>query len=71
MNSLIRQYFPKGTAFDEVTPQSIELAQDHLNGRPRRVLDYRTSNGPFFRSRCVRFLRQPTEKMIFLLFERI
>ena len=36
-NGLIRQYFPKGTAFDEVTPKSIELAQDRLNGRPRRV----------------------------------
>ena len=38
-NGLIRQYFPKGTAFDEVTPRSIKLAQDRLNGRPRRVLD--------------------------------
>ena len=38
-NGLIRQYFPKGTAFDEVTPQIIKLAQDRLNGRPRRVLD--------------------------------
>jgi len=41
------QYFPKGTAFDEVTPQSIKLAQDRLNGRPRRVLDYRTPNEAF------------------------
>jgi IS30 family transposase len=46
-NGLIRQYFPKGTAFDEVTPQSIKLAQDRLNGRPRRVLDYRTLNEAF------------------------
>jgi IS30 family transposase len=46
-NGLIRQYFPKGTAFDEVTPQSIKLAQDRLNGRPRRVLDYRTPNEAF------------------------
>ena len=33
--------------FDEVTPQSIKLAQDRLNGRPRRVLDYRTPNEAF------------------------
>ena len=46
-NGLIRQYLPKGIAFDEVTPQSIKLAQDRLNDRPRRVLDYRTPNEAF------------------------
>ena len=46
-NGLVRQYFPKGTTFDEVSSQSIKLAQDRLNGRPRRVLDYRTPNEAF------------------------
>jgi IS30 family transposase len=35
----IRQYFQKRTAFDEEKPQRIKLAQDRLNGRPRRVLN--------------------------------
>lgn len=46
-NGLIRQYFPKGTAFDEVTPQRIRMVQDRLNGRPRRVLNYLTPNEAF------------------------
>ena len=46
-NGLIRQYFPKGTAFDEITPQRIKLVQDRLNGRPRRVLNYHTPNEAF------------------------
>ncbi len=46
-NGLIKQYFPKGTAFDEVTPQTIELAHDRLIGGPRIVLDYRTPNEAF------------------------
>jgi len=46
-NGLIRQYFPRGTAFNEVTLQNRKGAQDRLNGRPRRVLDYRTPNEAF------------------------
>jgi IS30 family transposase len=46
-NGLIRQYFPKGTAFDEITPQRIKLVQDRFNGRPRRVLNYHTPNEAF------------------------
>lgn len=39
-NGLIRQYFPKGTEFDRVSVKEIRRAQDRLNGRPRKVLDY-------------------------------
>ena len=46
-NGLIRQYFPKGTAFDEITPKRIKLVQDRLNGRPRRVLNYHQPNEAF------------------------
>ena len=46
-NSLIRQYFLKGTAFDEITPKLIKLVQDRLNGRPRHVLNYLTINEAF------------------------
>lgn len=39
-NGLIRQYFPKGTDFTQVTKKELQRAQDRLNGRPRRVLAY-------------------------------
>jgi IS30 family transposase len=41
-NGLIRQYFPKGTNFDNVTAQDIQTVEDLLNHRPRKCLGYRT-----------------------------
>jgi len=41
-NGLIRQYFPKGTDFNEVSAYQIRKVQDRLNGRPRKVLNART-----------------------------
>lgn len=41
-NGLVRQYFPKGTDFSKVTASEIRKAQDQINGRPRRCLDYMT-----------------------------
>ena len=41
-NGLIRQYFPKGTDFNDVSAYEIRKVQDRLNGRPRKVLDART-----------------------------
>lgn len=41
-NGLIRQYFPKGTDFNEVSDYQIRKVQDRLNGRPRKVLDAQT-----------------------------
>jgi IS30 family transposase len=41
-NGLIRQYFPKGTDFSEVSDYEIKRVQDLLNGRPRKVLDWNT-----------------------------
>jgi IS30 family transposase len=35
-NGLIRQYFPKGTAFEEVTDEQIQAVEDKLNNRPRK-----------------------------------
>jgi IS30 family transposase len=41
-NGLIRQYFPKGTDFNQVSAQHIRRVQDLLNGRPRKVLNAQT-----------------------------
>lgn len=41
-NGLIRQFFPKGTNFRTVSRREIKRVQHLLNGRPRKVLDFRT-----------------------------
>lgn len=40
-NGLIRQFFPKGTDFHRVSRKEIKHVQDLLNGRPRKVLNWR------------------------------
>ena len=40
-NGLIREYFPKGTRFTEVTDEAVAYAQWLLNNRPRAVLDWK------------------------------
>ena len=39
-NGLIRQYFPKGTDFTQVSIEEIRKVQRKLNNRPRKALDY-------------------------------
>lgn len=39
-NGLIRQYFPKGTEFDQISGREIKRVQRELNDRPRAVLHY-------------------------------
>lgn len=41
-NGLIRQYFPKGTDFNTVSDTQIRKVQNLLNGRPRKVLDWKS-----------------------------
>ena len=41
-NGLIRQYFPKGTNFNNISADEIRKVQDLLNGRPRKSLDWKT-----------------------------
>lgn len=47
-NGLIRQYFPKGTDFREISPYQIKKAESQLNSRPRKVLDYYTPSERFY-----------------------
>ncbi len=41
-NGLIREYFPKGTDFNNVTDARVQAVQDQLNRRPREVLNGQT-----------------------------
>lgn len=46
-NGLIRQYFPKGTDFNQVTDQQIKQVMQRLNYRPRKTRDYKTPHEVF------------------------
>jgi len=43
-NGLIRQYFTKGSSFENITPEMVSKVQDILNNRPRKRLGYLTPN---------------------------
>lgn len=47
-NGLIRQYFPKGSRFEEITDAQVESVMHRLNHRPRKGLNYRTPHSVFF-----------------------
>ena len=47
-NGLIRQYIPKGTSFDDITPEYIQMIEDKLNNRPRKALGWKTPNEAFY-----------------------
>ena len=40
-NGLIRQFFPKGTDFKQVSRYQVKKVQDLLNGRPRQTLGFK------------------------------
>jgi|WetSurMetagenome_2_1015567.scaffolds.fasta_scaffold133435_2 transposase, IS30 family len=46
-NGLIRQYFPKGTDFGDITPEQVMRVQNILNARPRKRLGYMTPKEKF------------------------
>jgi IS30 family transposase len=43
-NDLIRQYLPKGMVLNKVTDDDVEVIQDKLNNRSRKLLNYKTPN---------------------------
>lgn len=47
-NGLIRQYFPKGSSFEDITDEQVDKVMHRLNHRPRKGLDYRTPHSVFF-----------------------
>lgn len=46
-NGLIRDYFPKGTNFNDIPLKKIKQVQNELNERPRKILDYQTPKNVF------------------------
>jgi len=38
----VRQYFPKNLRFREISDFEIQIIEDLLNSRPRKVLNYET-----------------------------
>lgn len=49
-NGLLRHYFPKGTNFQKVTEEEIDLIIKKVNNRPRKCLNYRTPHEVFFQT---------------------
>lgn len=47
-NGLIRQYFPKGTDFRDISHSEVRRVEALLNGRPRECLGFRTPDEVFF-----------------------
>ena len=47
-NGLIRQYFPKGTDFKNISVTVIREAEEQLNGRPRKILKFATPSEKFY-----------------------
>lgn len=46
-NGLIRQYFPKGTDFNEISTRELKRVQTLLNQRPRKTLNWETPEEAF------------------------
>ena len=47
-NGLLRQFFPKRTDFSKITRREIKHVQALMNGRPRKVLAWRTPSEAFY-----------------------
>ncbi len=54
-NGLLRQFVPKKSDFSQITQVDIDIAQNALNNRPRKVLNYKTPAEVFFEHGGVAF----------------
>lgn len=43
-NGLLRQYFPKGIDFNEISETRIKGVEDAINCRPRKIFNFKTAN---------------------------
>jgi IS30 family transposase len=41
-NGIIRRYLPKGTNFNEIHINQLQIIQEKLNNRPRKIIGYKT-----------------------------
>ena len=48
INGLVRQYFPKGHDFKNITDEQINFVMDRLNNRPRKSLGFLTPMQVFY-----------------------
>jgi IS30 family transposase len=46
-NGLLRQYYPKGSMFKDITQEDLDQTVDMINNRPRKRLNYRTPKEVF------------------------
>lgn len=53
-NGLIRQYFTKGSSFENITECHVEQVMNRLNHRPRKTLNYKTPHAVFFGETCLK-----------------
>jgi IS30 family transposase len=51
-NGLIRQYFPKGSDFSRITKQDILFAENRLNHRPRKCLNFDSPSTAMLKYLC-------------------
>ena len=49
-NKILREFFPKGTDFRQVTQRELNKVQYLINDRPRKKLDFSTPKIEFYRS---------------------
>jgi len=50
-NSLIRQYFPKGTDFNQVSDEPVQWVMNRLNNQPRKTRGCKSPNELFMGQR--------------------
>ncbi len=48
-NGLVRQYFPKGTNFEDILEEDVNWVEESLNNRPRKILGFETPTEAFNR----------------------